>query len=205
MRDAGRVLTFVVLVLVGIAAVLVIKSVISPKTTTTATATPVVQAQASAVQLIQCADGVIRATCPPLAPTTTPVPATQTQNVASNPQPTNTPMPHPTATNPPAATNTPAPTTPPQIESFDRDLGVCPQCTIPTSIGQHQVVLVHGDINQTGTCHYRVYTPGQQVQNLGSGQYRVKLIQGSQDYIDAEIKSDVAGAGAAIGGSCPAG
>ncbi|MGI8509029.1 MAG: hypothetical protein ACR2MQ_06860 [Gemmatimonadaceae bacterium] len=103
---------------------------------------------------------------------------------------------------PPTLQVTETPTIAPQVASYDRDLGVCPACTPPQMIGPHQVALVHGDINTSGTCHYRVYTTGQTVPRLGTGQYRVKLIQGSQDYIDQRIESDTAGAGASAGGSC---
>lgn len=109
--------------------------------------------------------------------------------------------PAPTMTAGPVATE--APTSAPPIAAFDRDLGVCPNCAPPATVGANQVVLVHGDIDTSGTCHYRVFTTGQSLPPLGTGQYRVKLIQGSATYIDQRIASDVAGAAATAGGSCP--
>src|SRR5690348_2620131 len=98
MRNAGRLFAVLVLLLVGGAAGLVIWNQLGARTTTAATATPVVQTQAPVAQLIQCADGVVRATCPPIAPTSVPAVAAQPQ---SNPAPTNTSVPQPA--------NTPAP------------------------------------------------------------------------------------------------
>jgi hypothetical protein len=99
----------------------------------------------------------------------------------------------------------PAPNAPAQqIEEFDQDLGLCPQsCQPPGQIKQGQVAMVHGDISSSGKCSYHVYTAGQSVPKLGTGTYRVRLIQGSPGYIDQQVKLRAAQAAQEVGGFCP--
>lgn len=85
------------------------------------------------------------------------------------------------------------------------DLGVCQYrqtCTMPSPAENGQIVMAHGDINDTGTCHYRIFTTGQTVTGLGHGTYRLLRITGTPQEIDAAVQRAADGA-ARDTGSCP--
>ncbi len=149
------------------------------------------------------------------ATTNTAVPVQQVTPSATPVQPTATPVPQPTATFTPVpvlqATATATPIPAPTIENINQVLatcnGSCPS-GMQTQPKANQALLVHGDLTNSGTqCTYKVYRTGQTVpSSFGRGTFQVVLIQGPPEFVDASIKSDVAGAaGAAPTHTCPAG
>lgn len=66
-----------------------------------------------------------------------------------------------------------------------------------------QVLMAHGDITNGNVCHYRIFEPGQQAGNLGSGSFVILRFTGPRDQIEARIQSiaaDLASQNAAKGG-----
>ena len=66
-----------------------------------------------------------------------------------------------------------------------------------------QVVFAHGDIDNSGSCHVTEFGPGQSVQGLGSGTFRLLRITGTPEQIKAAEAESQQGAANGAGGSCP--
>jgi hypothetical protein len=74
---------------------------------------------------------------------------------------------------------------------------------MPEPASPGQVILAHGDIDNSGTCHIKVLGSGEKVQGLGNGTFRLVRIIGTPDQIEVKVKEiqEIAARGA--GGSCP--
>jgi uncharacterized protein YraI len=75
---------------------------------------------------------------------------------------------------------------------------------MPDPAGADQVVVAHGDIDNSGTCHVKVFGPGETVQGLGEGTFKLVRVSGTPEQIERAL-TDIQ-AGAAIGaadGKCP--
>ena len=81
-----------------------------------------------------------------------------------------------------------------QCSSFNReDLGLWVyngnRPPFPPPPGECQVIVAHGDINDSGTCHIRVFHTGEPIGNLGNGTFRLVRITGSSEQIQQEINN----------------
>ena len=74
---------------------------------------------------------------------------------------------------------------------------------MPSPASPGQAIMAHGDIDASGTCHFKVFGPGEIVQGLGEGTFKLWLISGSPEYIQAAIDNHQRGAAAHAGGLCP--
>lgn len=156
----------------------------------------------------------------PLVPTDTPLPSPtpthtlipSTATNTSQPTVTNTSEPRPTNT-PVLPTNTPVPSptntsvsSSSTVANVER-LGIWeyqgsrPRMPNPANPGQ--VILANGDIDNSGTCHIKVFNPGEPVQGLGEGTFQLWLISGTLEQIEAAITKTQDGAAKDSGGSCP--
>ncbi len=128
--------------------------------------------------------------------------STSTPQPTYTPYPTFTPFPIPAVV---AATSTRSPTQSP-IGS-DVLLGTWeyqkPRPPMPNPAGQGQVIVAHGDIDNSGTCHLKVFGTGESVQGLGDGTFQLWLVSGTPEYIQTAIANHQSGAAAHAGGSCP--
>jgi hypothetical protein len=90
-----------------------------------------------------------------------------------------------------------------QVEFLGEWIYQASRPAMPPPAGQEQVVFAHGDINNTGTCHVKKFGPGELVQGLGGGSFKLWLITGTQEQIDAEMTTLQNGAAAHAGTACP--
>ncbi|HMQ32809.1 MAG TPA: hypothetical protein PKD53_18915 [Chloroflexaceae bacterium] len=74
---------------------------------------------------------------------------------------------------------------------------------MPAPAGVHQAIVAHGDIDNSGTCHLRVFYTGEAVQGLGEGTFKLILLTGSREQIESSIQQIQRGAAEHAGGSCP--
>lgn len=89
---------------------------------------------------------------------------------------------------------------------FTEDLGLrsAGTGTMPASAGQCQVIVAHGDVNNSSTCHLKVFRQGETVAGLGNGTYRLVRITGSPADIEAQIgRIQTSAASSAPNQSCP--
>lgn len=105
----------------------------------------------------------------------------------------------PTATSKPLSTHS----VPCQIELLGEWLYQQPRAPMPTPAGPNQVIFAHGDINNSGTCHVKEFGPGEPVQGLGLGSFKLCLITGSPECIRDYETQLQQGAAAHAGTSCP--
>jgi len=72
---------------------------------------------------------------------------------------------------------------------------------MPPPAGDHQLILAHGDIDNSGTCHIKRFGSGERVMDLGDGSFELWRFTGSDQILEASVKDHQRGA--AGGGSCP--
>ncbi len=73
----------------------------------------------------------------------------------------------------------------------------------PEAPDPNQVIVAHGDIDSSGSCHIKVFEAGENVVNLGRGTYRLVRLTGNADQINQAITSIQAGAASDAGMTCP--
>lgn len=162
---------------------------------------------------------------PPTPPATTVPPANDTPVVGDtetavpptpppDPSPTPMPTPIPTAT-PSSPTPTPIPTIPLTLppppatkQLIGRNVYQGLQLGLPPPAGENAAYVANGDIDGTGTCHMRVFGPGEPLANLSAATWELSLISGGtpeqrQALIDGIQRGAEADPNA--GGSCPFG
>jgi len=74
---------------------------------------------------------------------------------------------------------------------------------MPPPAGANQAILAHGDIDNSGTCHIKVFNSGEVIQGLGEGTFKLILLTGSPEQIDYTFLQIQRGAADHAGGACP--
>ena len=74
---------------------------------------------------------------------------------------------------------------------------------MPTPVGPGQVIVANGDIDNSGTCHIKVFGPRKPVQGLGEGTFELWLFSGTDEQIKVAVTETQRGAATHAGGSCP--
>lgn len=64
----------------------------------------------------------------------------------------------------------------------------------PPPAGPNQVIVAHGDVDNSGTCSVRVFRQGEPVGGLGEGTFRLLRVTGSPEAIDAAVEDIQKGA-----------
>lgn len=57
----------------------------------------------------------------------------------------------------------------------------------PPPAGPNQVIVAHGDIDNSGTCHVRVFREGEPIGGLGEGTFRLIRVTGTPDAIAVAV------------------
>lgn len=78
-----------------------------------------------------------------------------------------------------------------------------PRSPMPPPAGSGQIILAHGDIDNSGTCHVKEFGPGEQVAGLGLGSFKLWLITGDTEYIREVTDQIQRGAASHAGTNCP--
>ena len=74
----------------------------------------------------------------------------------------------------------------------------------PAPANSEQVIVAHGDIDDSGTCHIKEFGPGEPIRGLGNGTFKLVRITGTREQIKvAEAQIQKGAAEHAIGGTCP--
>lgn len=90
-----------------------------------------------------------------------------------------------------------------QTELLGQWLYQQPRAPMPNPAGTNQVIFVHGDIDNSGTCHVKEFGPGEPVQGLGLGSFKIWLITGTSEYISNVEQELQNGAASHAGTDCP--
>jgi len=90
-----------------------------------------------------------------------------------------------------------------KIEFLGEWLYQQPRAPMPPPAGPNQVIFAHGDIDNSGTCHVKEFGPGEPVQGLGLGSFKLWLITGSPECIKDYEDYLQRGAASHAGTSCP--
>ena len=73
---------------------------------------------------------------------------------------------------------------------------------MPPPAGEHQLILAHGDIDNSNTCHIRRFGPGEIVEGLGAGSFEIWRFTGSDQVLEAAVRKHQEGAARHAGGTC---
>lgn len=74
---------------------------------------------------------------------------------------------------------------------------------MPEPAGSNQAIVASGDIDNSGTCHVKVFRSGELVQGLGDGTFQLWRVSGTAEQIEVTITRIQNGAAAHAGGACP--
>jgi hypothetical protein len=78
-----------------------------------------------------------------------------------------------------------------------------PRPPMPSPAGLNEVILANGDIDNSGTCHIKVFSSNEIVQGLGEGTFQLWRISGTTEQIESVIIQIQQGAAAHAGSPCP--
>lgn len=108
------------------------------------------------------------------------------------------PMPQPAAASPAAPPAPAAPSRPVTTHAASsastalvEDLGLWifnqPQPSLPPPASVNQILIAHGDVTRTNTCHIRVFTAGEKVELLSAGTFGILRVTGTPEQRQREL------------------